>query len=247
MRSFGSAIKLGIRLMKKTEEKKLTATEKLATKTNTWIEKNAKFIAIGAGVVVVLLIALAVVFSQLDKKAEAKFAAIEEVASLYNNLFTLDPESDEYKAAVDEFKTAANDVLASSGLNEYPGAKAALLLGDYAFVEDNDYATALEYYNDVEEAQSKTYLSQLAAINAAACNENLGNIDAALDAYINLWDTYGADGLYGSRALFNTARLYEAKGQMDLALATYEQLVGEYQDVSSEYAKLAKSRIAQLN
>ena len=84
-------------------------------------------------------------------------------------------------------------------------------------------------------------------MNAAACNENLGNVDVALETYNKLWDEYGKEGLYGSRALFNAARIYEGKGQMDLAVALYEQLIGEYQDVASEYAKLAQSRIAQLN
>ena len=233
--------------MKKTEETKLTATEKLANNANSWIEKNIKLVSILGCVVVVLIIALAVVFSQVDKKAEAKFVAIEEVAHLYNNIFTIDPATEEYSAAVSEFKTAANNLIASSSLKEYPGAKAALLLADFAYLEDGDSATALEYYSDVEEAQSKTYLSQVAAMNAAACNENLGNVDAALETYNKLWDKYGKEGLYGSRALFNAARIYEGKGQMDLAVALYEQLIGEYQDVASEYAKLAQSRIAQLN
>ena len=32
-----------------------------------------------------------------------------------------------------------------------------------------------------------------------------------------------------------------------LAISIYEQLVGEFGDYGSEYAKLAQSRIAQLN
>lgn len=233
--------------MKKTEEQKLTAAEKIAKVADGWLAKNYKLVSIIAGVLVVAIIALAVLFSQLDKKSEAKFSAIDNVATLYNNLFTLDIDSDEYKTAVEEFKTAANDVLASSSLKEYPGAKAALLLGDYEFLEAKNYDAALGYYTSIESAQAKTYLSQVAAMNAAACNENLGNVDAALEAYNKLWDTYGAEGIYGSRALFNSARIYESKGQMDLAKATYEQLIGEYQNVASEYANLAKSRLAQLN
>ena len=233
--------------MKKTEEQKLTATEKLANEANSWIAKNAKIVGIIGGVVVVAIIALAVLFSQLDKKTNEQFTSIELVCSTYNSLFSYDPETEEYAAAYSEFKAGADELVATVGLKKYPGAKAALLLADYAFLEEKDYEKALAGYLEVAEAQSKTYLAQVAAINIAVCYDNLNNVDAALEAYNNLWDKYGKDGLYASRALFNSARLYEAKGQMDLAIATYEQLLGEFQDMASEYAKLAQSRIAQLN
>ena len=233
--------------MKKTEEQKLTATEKIANGANNWLAANGKLVGIIAGVVVIAIIALAVVFSQMDKKNQKQFSLIEEVASTYNELFSMDPASDEYATAVEDFKNCANELVEASGLKKYPGAKAALLLADYAYAEDKNYEEALELYNNVAEAQSKTYLAQVAKINAAACYENLGDVDAALEIYNDLWDEFGTDGVYGSRALFNTARIYESKGQTDLAIATYEQLLGEFEDVGSEYAKLAKSRIAQLN
>ena len=66
------------------------------------------------------------------------------------------------------------------------------------------------------------------------------------DIYNAFFDEYGLESFYSSRALFNAARLTEESDKA-LAISIYEQLVGEFGDYGSEYAKLAQSRIAQLN
>lgn len=232
-------------MSKKKDEIKLTATEKVAQKAEGWIESHAKLLAIIGAALVVLVIALVIIFNVVGNNKEKTASALTAVEKSYNELYTLDSESDEYKAALADFKTEA-EALVKGGLKTYEGAKAALLLGDIAFYE-NDYQTALNYYSDVMTAQSKTYLFQVASMNAAACKENLGDIQGALDIYNRLWDSFGREGFFGSRALFNAARLYEELGQIDIAKATYEQVVGEYGELQSEYANLATSRLAQLN
>lgn len=223
--------------MAKKEEYKATKTEHVASQTNQWIGKNAKIlIGVGVGVIVVLL-ALLIVLSVVDNKKERSFEALLVLETSYSKL---------EEVGDDQFITECQALISDNGLSSYPGAKAALYLADVSY-DNGDYSTALDWYNKVAEAQSKTYLYQVAMMNSAAANEMLDNTGAALDIYNTLWESFGKNGLYGSRALFNAARLYEAQGNKELAKATYEQLVGEYEPLQSEYAALAKTRLAQLN
>ena len=223
--------------MAKKDETKLTSTEKFAEKTNLWIGDHAKLL-LGIGIaIIVALIALVVVFAVLGKTTEKKFDALSALEVSYSKIEEIGNE---------EFISEAEALVSDAGLKTYPGAKAALLIADVSY-DNADYATALEWYQKVADAQKDTYLYQVATIDAAATNEMLGNSTAALDQYNLLWETFGKDGLYGSRALFNAARLYEKEGNIDLAKATYEQLVGEYGDSQSEYSALATTRLAQLN
>ena len=133
----------------------------------------------------------------------------------------------------------------AKGANNYPGAKATMILADLAY-DDGDYAKAIELYEKVAVGQKKTFLREVALMSMAAALEENGDLNSAKDVYSDFYDEYGLNSFYSSRALFNAARLTEASNK-DLAISMYEQLVGEFGDYGSEYAKMAKSRIAQLN
>ncbi len=223
--------------MAKKDENKLTSTEKFAQKTNLWIGDHAK-VLIGVGVAVIIaLIALIIVFAVIGNRNDRRFDDLVALESSYSNIDEIGDE---------QFITEAEAVVSDAGLKSYPGAKAALLIADVSY-DNEDYDLALDWYSQVATAQADTYLYQVATINQAACYEMLGNNTEALNLYIALWDSFGVEGIYGSRVLFNTARLYEAEGNVELAMATYEQLVGEYSDAQREYAALATTRLAQLN
>ena len=223
--------------MAKKDENKLTPTEKFADKTNQWIGDHAKLLlTIGVAVIVALLI-LVICLSFVGKSKTKKFDSLSALEVSYSKLEEIGDE---------EFIKEAEALVSDAGLKTYPGAKAALLIA-YVSYDNEDYQTALDWYSKVASNQSGSYLYQVAVMNSAACNEMLGNTSVALDQYNSLWEKYGKDGLYGSRALFNAARLYEADGNLELAKATYEQLTGEYSNSQSEYASLAKTRLAQLN
>lgn len=224
-------------MAKKDKNSKLTTSEKFSEKTNIWIGNHSKFlIGIGAAVIVVLL-ACIIIFAVINNTSEKKFEALSALETSYINIAEIGDE---------QFIKEAEALIADAGLDTYPGTKAALMIADVAYGNE-DYTTALDWYTKVAEVQEKTYLYQVAVISAAACDEMLGNASAALDKYNQLWSDFGRDGLYGSRALFNAARLYESQGNIELAKATYDQLVGEYEEMQSEYASLATTRLAQLD
>lgn len=218
------------------EQEKLTATEKFANKTNSWIGAHSKLLIASGSAVIVLLIALLIVVLVVNNANEKKFDALAALQDSYKSL---------EEGGEGDFISSAEALVESAGLKTYAGAEAALMIAD-VYYDSEDYQNALQWYNKVADAQSKTYLYQVASINAAACLEMLGDNAKALDLYNTLWDSFGKEGLYGSRVLFNSARLYEATGNVELAKATYQQLIGEFSS-SSEYSKLAQTRIDQLN
>ena len=130
-------------------------------------------------------------------------------------------------------------------LDEYPGAKAMYLLADLAYGEQ-DYQAAADYYAQIAAAQGATYLASLCNMNEAACYENLGDQEAALQLYRHVVDTYGDSGVFAPKAMFSIGRIYDAQGNADLAQAEFETLTGLYLvpengGTPSEYARMAEA------
>lgn len=235
----------------KDKDKNLTGTEKVANKLNDFLIRKHKLV-IGISIaVVVVIIAVCVVVAVIQRSVESKFNALSDLEGQYSAFYSLDAASDEYKTSYDEFSAASADLIASAGLDSYPGAKAQLLAADLAYNRE-EYQAAADGYASVAAAQSETYLGQLALMNEAASYENLGNQERALELYNEVFDTYGQASPYAPKALFNAARLYEALGDTDLAKATYEQLTGLYLSPDnggqpSEYARMAEAYLVTMN
>lgn len=227
--------------MAKNKEVNLTASEKLLVNVEKWISSNLKTLAIICAAILVVVIAasvVTVVTSSSSSKSYEKLATLETKVTAY-------AESAD-AGTFAEIKSEAEALVSKPGVKNYPGAKAALILADIAF-DEGDYAKAIDLYSKVAAAQSKTFLSQVALMSKAAALEETGDVSGALDVYNDLFVKYGVNGVYASRALFNAGRCYESLGRTADAIATYEQLVGEFGDYNSEFAALAETRISQLN
>ena len=232
--------------MSNKKENNLTPTEKFAGKVENWLGMHSKLLTIIIAVLLVVVVALVVVLTVADNNNDKKYSALYAIEKQSNELVVMDPVSDEYSTARTALERDADALISSSSLKKYPAAKATMVLADIAY-DNAEYEKALELYSAVAENQKKTYMAQVALADAAACNEALDRPSDALALYNKLWDDFGHDGVFASRALFNVARLYEKLGNNDLAKATYEQLAGEFGDANSEYAKIATSRAAQLS
>lgn len=230
--------------MAKKEKKKLTANEILVGKTEGWIATHKSWI-IGAVAVIVAAILVAVIITVVSGKgSDSVSTALVTLQSDYEAYEVMDSDDEGYADALANVKAEAEALVASPGVKKYEGAKAALVLAEISY-NDGDYASAVDYYNTVYEAQKNTYLGQVALMGKAASLEESGDEDGALEVYNYVYDTYGVGGIYASRALFNAARLTE-KSNVALAISMYEQLAGEFEEAGSEFAKLATSRAAQL-
>ena len=234
----------------KEKEVNLTASQKISSKLNDFIGRHAKLLVAIAALVIVLIIVLAVALTMMQSALEKKFNDLLDLEAQYSSLSLMSSDDEAYQSTADEFIKSADALIASSSLKEYPGAKAELLLADLAFSQEN-YQEAADHYRAVADAQSGSYLAEVAIMNEAACYDNLGDQAKALELYNYVFDTFGTDSAYAPKALFNAGRLYEAMGDTELAKASFEQLTGLYlmteNGTVSEYARLAQSHLISMN
>lgn len=234
----------------KEKEVNLTASQKISSKLNDFIGRHAKLLVAIATLVIVLIIVLAVALTVMQSASEKKFNSLLDLEAQYSSLSLMSADDEAYQSPADEFIKSADALIASSSLDEYPGAKAELLLADLAFSQEN-YQEAADHYRAVADAQSGSYLAEVAIMNEAACYDNLGDQAKALELYNYVFDTFGTDSAYAPKALFNAGRLYEAMGETGLAKASFEQLTGLYlmteNGTVSEYARLAQSHLISMN
>ena len=234
----------------KEKEVNLTASQKISSKLNDFIGRHAKLLVAIAALVIVLIIVLAVALTMMQSASEKKFNDLLDLEAQYSSLSLMSSDDEAYQSTADEFIKSADALIASSSLKEYPGATAELLLADLAFSQEN-YQEAADHYRAVADAQSGSYLAEVAIMNEAACYDNLGDQAKALELYNYVFDTFGTDSAYAPKALFNAGRLYEAMGDTELAKASFEQLTGLYlmteSGTVSEYARLAQSHLVTMN
>ena len=222
-----------------------TKNKKVEDKLKSFIGRNSKVILAIGIVLVVIIIALCIAVATIQNTANSRFNAVAGLESQYNTILQMDPESAEYTENTASFTASAEELIASAGLDSYPGAKAMYLLADLAY-RDQDYQTAADYYEQIAQAQSETYLAPLCLMNEAACYENLQDNATALDLYRTVVDTYGEDGAYAPKAMFSIGRIYDAQGETALAQAEFETLTGLYLvpengGAPSEYARMAEA------
>ncbi len=111
------------------------------------------------------------------------------------------------------------------------------------YSDRSEWELALENWLTASKCAPSSYLAGIADFNAASCYENLSDLDSALKFYEKAASNKKFD--LKAHALFNQARVLEAKAENDKALEVYTKIVDAYADDS--WADLAKSRIIYLN
>lgn len=227
----------------KDKEVQLTASEKMTQSVDSWLGRHIKLIASIVIAVVAVIVIAAIVTVVVNNNQSKRYEKLDAVTASYAEFSAMDGDAEGYTEAKNNVIAGAEE-LAKNPKN-YPGAKANLILADMAF-DDGDYNKAIELYSLVASSQTKTFLREVALMSLAASYEENGDKAAALKVYNDFFDEYDTESFYSSRALFNAARLTEETDKA-LAISIYEQLIAYFESYNSEYAKLAKSRVAQLN
>lgn len=227
----------------KDKEVQLTASEKMTQSVDSWLGRHIKLIASIVIAVVAVIVIAAIVTVVVNNNQSKRYEKLDAVTASYAEFSAIDGDAEGYAEAKNNVIAGAEE-LAKNPKN-YPGAKANLILADMAF-DDGDYNKAIELYSLVASSQTKTFLREVALMSLAASYEENGDKAAALKVYNDFFDEYDTESFYSSRALFNAARLTEETDKA-LAISIYEQLIAYFESYNSEYAKLAKSRVAQLN
>lgn len=121
------------------------------------------------------------------------------------------------------------------------GVRANMLTAEIQFSKKDNEAAAKSWIAAAEKGK-KFYTAPLSYFNAAVAYENAGNIDAAEEAFRKVVSYKDFDQI--ARAKFNYGRILDKKGDVEAALAAYNDLFGSSENDS--WAKLAKSRIIVL-
>jgi tetratricopeptide (TPR) repeat protein len=228
-------------MARKEEEKKLSIEEKAQAKVTSFFVKNRVAILIAIAAVVVVVIGLFVILGINSSKAEKLQLQIQDLQGQLSTVLTSEDQ------AVKDKYVADLKALAGLGGKSYPAVKASYLLGlYYSALDTPDYASAITFYKAAYDAGKTTYLGALALYNLAVVTEENGDSAGALELYNQCYDEFSDDVEYAvsEKALFSSARLYEANGNKDLAKANYQVLADSFS--YSEYGKLSAAKLLVL-
>lgn len=190
----------------------------------------ALFVIIGA------LVAITVI---ADGKRDAAFSKIESLVGQWNDAKSAESAD---LAATEDGIIAELDKVAAGNRRSFAGARAGMAAAEIYFSR-KDWKNAEERYTAAVKAAPEAYTAGISLYNASVCADELGNWDAAV-GYIEkalALETFPLK----TRALFNMARILEASGQNDKAIAAYERLTGDFAE--DEWTLLGKSRLIELN
>ncbi|MGP1419648.1 MAG: tetratricopeptide repeat protein [Sphaerochaetaceae bacterium] len=208
---------------------------------------NKKVVIIILCVALLALAVLAILLVVNDRKQDELQFRIDGLQTKCEELFQkAEYTPEEYSELLAELQEVEQ-----AGKNSYAGVKAAYVMG-LCYLNAQDYANACDSFMKASEKNNKnsgsSYLAPLAVFNAAVCKENLGDTQAAMALYERVPADFGYDTGIAPKALFNSARLHLANGDVDLARSAFQQIVDQYSSASSgsEYAALSKNALMTL-
>ncbi|MGQ0720003.1 MAG: tetratricopeptide repeat protein [Candidatus Eiseniibacteriota bacterium] len=191
-------------------------------------------IAALVGVVVAVVLGVRVGGSAVGGGSEGGNPEAERALSLARTQF-MAGQSEAGLAALEELR------------KQHRGTRAAregtYLLGN-ALLEAGEGARAAQVFEEfLREPLHDDLLQDAARLAIASCQEETGDMAAALEAYTALWK---GEGRTGTRLLAarGAARAAEALGQSDRAAAIYEEIADAYPDAPE--AEEARFRLLEL-
>lgn len=215
------------------KEEKVTVENKLINRISDFVELNRKLIIICLTAVVVLLLSILIVSSSINNSREKAYVRVAELEEKLDSIIDGGTTED-----IDSFVSSLEKEMKG---NSYKSIKASLVLGTY-FFNTYDYAKAYDYFMAAYGKNEKSYTAVTSLYDAAACCDELKDTDKALELYSQI--TEMEDSILVSKALFNVARINLQKGNIDLAKATFEQLIDMYP--GSEYSSIANNIISLM-
>jgi tetratricopeptide (TPR) repeat protein len=205
-----------------------------------FIQKNRKFIAAFAGLIVIVIAGFIAGFAIRDSLRNKSFSAVEELSRRYEAL-RFDITSEEKK---DEVDTLLSDVKEFAGkASGYAHAQAWNIAANI-HADRQEWPDAQASWINAANAAAKTYLAPAAWYNAAVAAEEQNNIDEAIQFYnesLTLSDHFPA----AARAQFSIGRLQEGRNEKTAALESYRSLVSKWPQ-DPVWTNLARSRIVVL-
>jgi len=222
--------------------------ENFGEKINNFVQKNRKGIFAVFGLFILLFIGLIVYFLVSDHLNKQAIAEVEILNEEFEKLrFGL---SDDYYAG------EVNALLAK--LEDFTGnkkgfaeSKAWSMIG-HIHSAKKQWRQAEEAWVKSADTGARTYLGPIAFFNAAACAEEQGKIEQAIE-YLQQSISHRFEFPDAPRAQFNIGRLYEQLGNYAEALTAYRAVLINYSWESSDsnqnmliWQNLARNQIIKL-
>lgn len=204
--------------------------------------KQKKILISVAVIVIAIIVVVGVVNSIANSNKVKLMDSISQLDEIYGDVLSEDKE-------ISELEKFAQDLIDNN-----PGTIAELMaysrLGAYYF-DNDDFGKSFEYFTNAYTKFPKDLAASTYMFNAAMSLDELDREEEAIEVLETLVSTYKSDDvkvgdLSGDvpEALFNLGRLYEANGNNEKAIISYETLVAEYQTYN--LANFAKSRLIEL-
>ncbi len=181
-------------------------------KTWSWVEANAKRIAAGAGIAVVVILFVSYYFWRQN---QTEITAGEALTQL---IVSASSHSDAGQMAAGYLKIAA----------DYPGSPAgerALMLGAAALFTDGQYAQAQAQFQKYLDTQPGGAFSAQAALGVAASLDAQEKTDPAAEAYRRVIGAFSSDANAADAAKFALAKIDEQRGKLNDAEDLYQEVV----------------------
>jgi tetratricopeptide (TPR) repeat protein len=209
-------------------------------KINDFIQRNRKVIFSIFGIIVVLFLGTVIYLSISDALRKKAITSVEELDKKYEDLYskiTDDDAQPEINELLEELNAFAQK---NSG---YAGGKAWSLIAQI-HSEKKEWSEAQSAWTNAAKKSSKTFLGPVSYFNAAACAEELGKKEEAVELYIKCISLPVAFP-QAARAQFALGRLYEDLNDIPSALEAYRVLMEKWSN-STTWVNLAHSRIIYL-
>jgi tetratricopeptide (TPR) repeat protein len=205
-----------------------------------FIQKNRKFIAAFAGLVVIVIAGIIAAFAIRDNLRNKSFSEMEELSRRYEVLrfdITSEEKNDEVDTLLSDIKEFAEK---ASG---YAHAQTWNIAANI-HADRKEWPDAQASWINAAKAAAKTYLAPVAWYNAAVAAEEQNNIDEALQFYN---ESLALSGYFpaAARAQFSIGRLQEGRNEKTAALESYRSLVSKWPQ-DPVWTNLARSRIVVL-
>ncbi|QEN07568.1 tetratricopeptide repeat protein [Oceanispirochaeta crateris] len=212
----------------------------LTEKVSILIRDHRKYLIIASVFFVLILVAIGAVEYRSNKKAEKSVQAAEQIESVLQD----------YLGAAEEDKAELKDELTALIADSKTNYKNlyAHMRGLYAeaqiLADSEDWAGSAAAYKALADNFATSYIAPVALINAAAMEEEAGDIEEAISLLERTIADYKDVSAAIPEVLFNLGRLSEGLGDGSKAEEYYNRISEEYG--SSNWNNLAKSRIIAI-
>jgi len=191
------------------------------------------------------LIALAIILTVRQNRAEKGAAIAEDIQEYYSEWSGLTDEEEERKEESEQLILDMTEELVESYDGTFAAQRGLLVSGELLFRQES-WEEAAQYFTALATGYPESYLAPVALASASSAYENADMTDEALQSAEAIINTYADTGasVEAPRAFFTVGRLREKKGDLQGALEAYRELVGKFPE--SSWTKLAQDRIIVL-